>query len=71
MTTKQAKKVLKDAGYCIENLLHTSDVTDNYHCTESQASDVLSEALGNQWVHSQMWAVVIDEAERMEYKNKD
>ena len=71
MNTKQAKQVLKDAGYCVENLLHVSDVTDNYHCTESQAADVLSEALDNQWVHSQMWAVVIDEAERMEYKNKD
>tara|TARA_R110000751_G_scaffold131443_1_gene233781 strand:- start:154 stop:369 length:216 start_codon:yes stop_codon:yes gene_type:complete len=71
MNTKQAKQVLKNAGYCVENLLHVSDVTDNYHCTESQASEVLSEALSNQWITEQMWAVVTDEAERLEYKNKD
>ena len=67
MNTKQAKQVLKDAGYCVENLLHVSDVTDKYHCTESQANDVLNEVLSSEWLHSE----ILDEAERMEYKNKD
>ena len=37
ITTEQAKKVLSDAGYCVENLWHISDVTDNYHCSDEQA----------------------------------
>ena len=45
ITTEQAKKVLSDAGYCVENLWHISDVTDNYHCSDEQAKKLLDVAI--------------------------
>jgi len=62
MTTEQAKKVLKSAGYCIESLTHISDVKSHYRCSDSDALALLeniSETLSEQ---------IDDEAYRLEYR---
>jgi len=42
-TTLQALKTLRDAGYCVENLPHISDVLDVCHCTSSEAMALLDD----------------------------
>ena len=62
MTTEQAKKILKNAGYCIESLTHISDVKSHYRCSDSDALALLeniSETLTEQ---------IDDEAYRLEYR---
>mgnify|MGYP001098322152 FL=1 len=62
MTTEQAKKILKNAGYCIESLTHISDVKSHYKCSDSDALALLeniSETLSEQ---------IDDEAYRLEYR---
>ena len=44
-TTEQAKQVLRDAGYYVDNLWHISDVMDKYECTKEEARKVLYGAL--------------------------
>lgn len=57
MTTEQAKEVLRNAGYFVENLWHVDDVR---HVTEEsisneQAMEVLSMALTNEATMEQIW----------------
>ncbi len=42
-TTLQALKTLRDAGYCVENLPHISDVLDACYCTSSEAMALLDD----------------------------
>jgi phosphosulfolactate synthase (CoM biosynthesis protein A) len=44
-TTEQAKQVLREAGYYVDNLWHVSDVMDKYECTKEEAKEVLDGAL--------------------------
>jgi hypothetical protein len=68
ITTEQAKKVLSDAGYCVENLWHISDVTENYHCTDEQAKELLNDATSDL---SFTFDCIAGQAEFMEYREKD
>jgi hypothetical protein len=47
MTTEQAKQVLRDAGYYVDNLWHVNDVMDRFECDEDEAQEVLDGALTN------------------------
>ena len=40
MTRAESIKALEDLGYVV-NLWHTSEVTDNYKCSESAASIII------------------------------
>jgi hypothetical protein len=41
MTTAEAKQVLRNEGYFVDNLWHVSDVQNNFECTDEQAQDIL------------------------------
>jgi len=41
MTVTQAKEVLKNNGYFVENLWHVNDVQDNFECDEETAQNIL------------------------------
>ena len=43
MNLIEASKILKDAGYCLENLPHISDVLDKYHCSKREAMALLED----------------------------
>jgi len=47
MTTKQAKQVLKEHGYYVDNLWHTDDVHRFGDISEDDAYDVLDSVLQN------------------------
>ena len=44
MTRAESIKALEDLGYVV-NLWHTSEVTDNYKCSESEASIIIDSVL--------------------------
>jgi hypothetical protein len=41
MTTAEAKQLLRNEGYFVDNLWHVSDVQNNFECTDEQAQDIL------------------------------
>jgi hypothetical protein len=47
-TIEQAKKVLRESGYFVDNLWHIDDVKLRYKCDDEQAQDVLNSALTNE-----------------------
>ena len=63
ITVEQAKKVLEDAGYQVNNLWHIEDVKQNYNCTDEEAMEVLVEALDNEATIGQIWFAVNFHAE--------
>jgi hypothetical protein len=63
---EQAKAILKQHGYFVDNLWSTQDVTDRYECTEEQAYDVLDKALTNEWVMEQIWFSIDDTCDSLE-----
>ena len=60
-TVEQAKQVLREAGYFVDNLWCIEDVQGNYNCTDEQAMDILESALTNDATMGQIW-FSIDEA---------
>lgn len=44
MTRAESVKALENLGYVV-NLWHTSDVTDNYKCSKSEASIIIDSVL--------------------------
>ena len=47
MTTKEAKEVLKNSGYFVDNLWHVNDVQENFDCDEETAQNILYWALSS------------------------
>jgi hypothetical protein len=41
MTIAEAKQVLRNEGYFVDNLWHVSDIQNNFECTDDQAQDIL------------------------------
>jgi hypothetical protein len=68
---EEAKQTLRDAGYFVDNLWHVSDVTINYDCTEEQAKEVLSKALSNEHIFSEIWFAIRYAAEYKDLKHKE
>lgn len=68
MNTTEAKEVLKNAGYFVDNLWQTCDVTINYDCTEEQANKILERAFRNEATFEQIWMAISYEAESMNLK---
>lgn len=66
-----AKKLLKEHGYFVENLWQTEDVTINWDCTEEEAQEVLEGALTNEATYQQIWEAISYEAESMNLKRRD
>ena len=51
MTIEQAKQVLRDNGYYVENLWHTDDVPNG---SDDERMEVLESALTNPWIVEQI-----------------
>lgn len=49
-TIEQAKQVLRDNGYYVDNLWHIDDITQTYNCTDEEALEVLDGALNVSYV---------------------
>jgi hypothetical protein len=57
---EQAKAILKQHGYFVDNLWSKFDVTDRYKCTDEQAQEVLNTALTNNATMEQVWYAIDD-----------
>lgn len=68
---ENAKQVLKSAGYYVDNLWQTCDVTMNHDCTKEQAQRVLNRAMTSEATYQQIWEAISYEAESMNLKRKD
>lgn len=55
MSIEQAKQVLKDAGYFVDNLWQIVDVTDNYECSQQMAQSILEDSLTNDVTIERIW----------------
>jgi hypothetical protein len=51
---EQARAILKQHGYYVDNLWSIQDVTDLYECTDEQAYDILENALHNECIMEQI-----------------
>lgn len=71
ITVEQAKQVLKDNGYYVDNLWTVYDVTDRFNCTEEDAQEVLNDALNGEWIMEQIHYVIGEVAEYNGYELKD
>ena len=70
MTTKEAKEVLKNNGYFVENLWHVNDVQNNFECDEETAQNILYWALTRDNVIEFINEYITDIAENEELKRK-
>lgn len=53
-----AKLVLKQAGYFVDNLWHVNDVQDRFECDDDTAQDILNGALTNDATMGQIWFAI-------------
>lgn len=59
MNVQQAKQVLRDAGYFVDNLWHIDDIMFRYNCDDKeQAQDILDFALTNDATMAQIWFAI-------------
>jgi hypothetical protein len=59
MTVEQAKEVLRENGYFVDNLWHVDDVKLRYNCDDDeQAQDILNGALTNDATMEQIWFAI-------------
>jgi hypothetical protein len=61
ISIEQAKQVLKEAGYFVDNLWHVSDVKDSCNCDDYFAQHILLKALTNEATMEQIWFAINEE----------
>lgn len=57
-----AKLVLKQAGYFVDNLWHIDDVQDRFECDNDTAQDILNDALTNEYIVQEIFSSITDSA---------
>lgn len=67
---EEAFKVLKDAGYFVENPWHIEDVREYFNCSNEQAQRVLFNVFTNEHMVEYIYQDIINEAEQMELFRK-
>lgn len=68
---KNAKEVLRQAGYFVDNLWHTEDVMLRYKCDADTAMEVLDSALTNDATMEQIHFAIRLIAEDMELTEQE
>ena len=59
ISVEQAKKVLRDNGYFVDNLWQVDDVKLRYNCKDDeQAQEILESALTNDATMEQIWFAI-------------
>ena len=65
LVIENAKKVLKENGYFVDNLWHIDDVKSKFKCDDDVAQRILDQSLTNEATMEQIW-FSIDEFGEME-----
>jgi hypothetical protein len=68
---QQAKAILREAGYFVDNLWTLDDVQSRYECTNEQAQEILDYVLTNERLVEDIFELIHLEAEEMELKDKE
>jgi hypothetical protein len=68
---EEAKATLRDAGYFVDNLWMTIDVTDRYECDAETAQEILDSALTHPYIVENVFAIIENKAEELELKEKE
>jgi hypothetical protein len=71
MIVEEAKKVLRDNGYFVDNLWHIDDVKTRYKCDDETAQDILNGALTNGYIMEQINEAIIEACEDDELEEVD
>ena len=58
MSVEEAKKVLKENGFQVDNLWHIDDVKSKFNCDDDEAMGVLESALVNDATMEQIWFAI-------------
>jgi len=63
MNIEEAKQVLREAGFFVDNLWHINDIKDMYNCDNNeQAQSILYNALTNDNTMERIWDSIDYEA---------
>lgn len=71
MDIENAKQVLRENGYFVDNLWQTCDVKNSYECTEQEAYNVLSEVFDTDNIQQEIAEMIWHIAEIMNLKQID
>lgn len=55
---REAKQILKEAGYYTDNLWSVEDVQDIFDCSDEEAQDVLKNTMTNEGTMHHIWSVI-------------
>ena len=58
MNIEQAKKVLKENGYYVENLWHIDDVKQGYYVDDDKAYEVLDEVMQSEYIMQEVFETI-------------
>ena len=70
---EEAKQILKQNGYYVDNLWSIEDVKGNHNMDDDDAYEVLDRAMQSEWLVSKTFEVLNDETNEIinEIKNED
>lgn len=68
---QQAKAILREAGYFVDNLWTLDDVQSRYECDNETAQEILDYVLTNESLVEDIFELIRLEAEEMELKEKE
>jgi hypothetical protein len=68
MNLVEAKNILSEYGYQVQNLWNIEDVKANYNCTDAEAMIILYKALTNEATMEQVFLAIDMEAEEMGFE---
>jgi hypothetical protein len=71
MTIEQAKQVLRDNGYFVDNLWNVTDVQEMFECTDEEAQEVLLASMTNEQTMEQIWYSIDEFGSMDNLKRKD
>ena len=67
---EEAKRILKESGYFVDNLWTIRDVQDKFECSNEQAQDILNKSLTNEATMEQIQYSIKEFAELKGLKEK-
>lgn len=70
MTQEDARQVLRENGFFVDNLWHISDVMQDYECTKHEAYDILSFVLHNSYTIEKVFDLIAITADDAGLKKK-
>ena len=62
---ENARAILRENGFYVENLWHVDDVKGKYECDDDDAYEILDNALSNEATFEQIWLAIDSEIDSL------